>query len=304
MNDEKNEDNSTLKISIYYPREEENNFYCLFFFHVIFQSPHEILHSFINSNTSIDRTILLDNQHKEIGTEFDLMMNFNTKFKHYQKYICGNGIQILENDLFHCKFIKYLNKINNNFVWIGTIRELGKKKEEEVIVKEPISIMSEDLKAILNEIILLKMIENEFTLKLIGIYFPTDDFLNSRMNLETLSNKLIDATSKEDYLKHQMLMIAEKSPFGSLADCFEEIKSCSTSLKLKIAFDIARGMNILFLKSGMKIIHRNIKPENIFIFSMDEHSTNEINSIHAKLGDLGRCVLGIQIQKKELDLKK
>ena len=302
LDDEKNEDNSSLKISIYYPREEEeNNFYCLFFFHVIFQSPHEILHSFVNSNTSIDQTILLDNQHQETGTEFDLMMNFNTKFKHYQKYICGNGIQILKNDLFHCKFTKYLNKINNNFVWIGEIRELGKKKEEEVIVKEPISILFEDLKAILNEIILLKMIENEFTLKLIGIYFPTDDSLNSRMNLETPSNKMIGLTSKEDYLNHQMLMIVEKSPFGSLADCFEEIKSCSTSLKLKIAFDIARGMNILFLKSGMKIIHRNIKPENIFIFSMDEHSTNEINFIHAKLGDLGRSVIGISFYFQSLD---
>ena len=71
--------------------------------------------------------------------------------------------------------------------------------------------------------------------------------------------------------------------------------------ELKIAFDIARGMNILFLKSGMKIIHRNIKPENIFIFSMDEHSTNEINSIHAKLGDLGRCVIGIPFYFQSLD---
>ena len=132
----------------------------------------------------------------------------------------------------------------------------------------------------------LKMIANEFTLKLIGICFPTDD---SRMKMESFSNKMIELPPKEDYLNHQM--IVEKSPFGSLAYCFEEIKTCSVSLKLKIAFDTARGMNILFLKSGMKIIHRNIKPENIF--SMDEHSTNEINSIHAKLGDLGRCVIGI-----------
>ena len=285
---EKNEDDSILKISIYYPRE--NNFYCLFFFHIIFQSPHEILHSFINSNSSIDQTILLDYQQQEIGTEFDLMMNFNVKFKHYQKYICGKDIQIFESDLFHCKFNKYLNKINNNFVWIGTIK-LG--KTEEVVFKEPISITLENLKAMLNEIILLKMIENEFTLKLIGICFPTENLLNSRMNLEISANKMIELPSKEAYLNHQMLMIVEKSPFGSLADCFEEINECSVSMKLKIAFDIARGMNILFLKSGMKIIHRNIKPENIFIFSMDEHSTMEINSIHAKLGDLGRSVIGI-----------
>ena len=116
-----------------------------------------------------------------------------------------------------------------------------------------------------------------------------------------INKTVIELTSIEDYLHHQMLMVVEKSPFGSLADCFEEMKACSVSLKLKIAFDIARGMNILFLKSEMKIIHRNIKPENIFIFSMDEHATNEINSIHAKLGDLGRCVIGIPFYFHSLD---
>ena len=290
----KNENHSTLKLSIYYPREEENNFYCLFFFHVIFQSPHEVLHSFVNSNSSIDQTILLNNQQQEIGTEFNLLMNFNSKF--------GNNIKVFGTDLSRCRFIKYLDKINNNLVWIGTIQELEKEHEEEVIFKEPISITFANFKAIFNEIILLKMIENEFTSKLIGICFPTNDLANSRMNiLETLANKMVGLTSKEDYLNHQMLMIVEKSLFGSLTDCFEEIKACSVSLKLKIAFDIARGMNILFLKSGMKIIHRNIKPENIFIFSMDEHSTNEINSIHAKLGDLGRCVIGIPFYFQSLN---
>ena len=289
------ENPSILEISIYYPiGEEENNFYSLFFFHVIFQSPHEVLHSFINSNSFIDQTILLDKQ-QEIGTEFDLLMNFKVKFKQYQKYICGNDIQIFDSDLFHCTFIKYLDRINNNFVWIGTIKRLG---NNEFIFKEPIFITFENLKILLNEIILLKMIENEFTLKLIGVCFPTNDLMNSRINLECSSNKM---TSKEDYLNHQMLMVVEKSPFGSLADCFEEIKTCSTSLKLKIAFDIARGMNILFLKSGMKIIHRNIKPKNIFIFSIDEHSTDKINSIHAKLGDLGRSVIGIPFYFDLLD---
>ena len=292
---------SILKISIYYPKEEENYFYSLFFFHVIFQSPHEVLHSFVNSNSSIDQTILLNNKQQKIGTEFDLLMNFNIKYKHYWQYICGNDIQVFESNSCHFKFIKYLNKINNNFVWIGIIKELKKEREEEVIFKESISITFENFKSMLNEIILLKMIENQFTLKLIGICFPTDDLWNSRIKLESLSNKMIGLPSKEDYLNHQMLMIVEKSPFGSLADCFDEINKCSISLKLKIAFDIARGMNILFLKSGMKIIHRNIKPENIFIFSMDEHSTNEINSIHAKLGDLGRCVIGIPFYFQSLD---
>ena len=297
---EDKEDHSTLKISIYYPKDEENYFYSLFLLHHIFQSPREVLYSFVHSNSSIDQTILLDNQQKEIGTEYDLLLNFNENFKNYQKYICGNDIKIFESDVFHLKFIKYLNKINKKYVWLGTIGELG-KEEKEVIFKESISTNFENLKAMFNEIILLKMIENEFTLKLIGICFPSYDLLNSRANLETSTNKMIELTSKEDYLNHQMLMIVEKSPFGSLANCFDEIKACSVSMKLKIAFDIARGMNMLFLKSGMKIIHRNIKPENIFIFSMDEYSTNKTNSIHAKLGDLGRCVIGMPFYFQLLD---
>ena len=74
------------------------------------------------------------------------------------------------------------------------------------------------------------MIANEFTLDLIGICFPTGDLADSRINLKSSSNKMVGLTSKEDYLNHQMLMIVEKSPFGSLADCFEEIKACSVSL--------------------------------------------------------------------------
>ena len=219
------------------------------------------------------------------------MTNFNGKFEFYQKYIREIDIKFLESDLFHFKFIKYLNK-SNNFVWFGTIKE-RETEEREVIFKEPISITFENLEAMFNEIILSKMIENEFVLKLIGICLPTENLYNSRVKLETLSNKMLGVTSKDDYLHYQMLMIVEKAPFGSLADCFDEIKACSTSLKFKIAFDIARGMHNIFLKPGMKIIHRNIKPENIFIFSMDEHSTNEINSFHAKLGDTGRSVIGI-----------
>ena len=131
------------------------------------------------------------------------------------------------------------NQINNNFVWLGTIREPEKEHETEVIFKELISITFENLKSMLNEIMLLKMIENEFSLKLIGICCPTEELINSRMKMENSSNKIIELPSKENYLNHQILMIVEKSPFGSLADCFDEIKACSISLKLKIAFDIA-----------------------------------------------------------------
>ena len=68
-------------------------------------------------------------------------------------------------------------------------------------------------------------------------------------------------------------------------------KKNSTKLKLKIAFDVARGLNSLYLKSGVKLIHRDVKSENIFIFSLDENSVSSSDSIHAKLGDFGSIVV-------------
>ena len=41
----------------------------------------------------------------------------------------------------------------------------------------------------------------------------------------------------------------------------------------------------------MKLIHRDVKSQNIFIFSVDEKSVSTVDSVHAKLGDFGSIVV-------------
>ena len=78
---------------------------------------------------------------------------------------------------------------------------------------------------------------------------------------------------------------------GDLTHCHDIIQEKnSTKLKLKIAFDVARGLNSLYSKYGVKLIHRDVKSENVFIFSIDETDTS-VESIHAKLGDFGSIVI-------------
>ena len=140
--------------------------------------------------------------------------------------------------------------------------------------------------------------ENQFTIRLLGICIPSMRFLDSRKKIHLIemdnvaSPNSYSSFNEEEYLNHQILMIIEEAPWGDLASCHEIIQEKnSTLLKLKIALDIARGLNSLYFKSGVKLIHRDVKSENVFIFSLDEKSVTNPESIHAKLGDFGSIVV-------------
>ena len=93
---------------------------------------------------------------------------------------------------------------------------------------------------------------------------------------------------EEEFLKNQLLMVTEHGVIGDLVDCREDIQSMN--LKLKIALDIARGLHSLCTISGVDLIHRDVKAENVFIFSLDEESISSPKSVHAKLGGFGSVV--------------
>ena len=142
---------------------------------------------------------------------------------------------------------------------------------------------------------MMKIVENQFTIKLLGLCIPSMRLLDSRKKMqwqEEDNNHSLFAKNEEEYLDHQMLMIIEEAPWGDLTHCHEIIREKnSIKLKLKIAFDVARGLNSLYFKSGVKLIHRDVKSENIFIFSLDEKSVSSSDSVHAKLGDFGSIVV-------------
>ena len=83
-------------------------------------------------------------------------------------------------------------------------------------------------------------------------------------------------------------MVTEHGARRNLVNCRANIQS--TNLKLKIALDVTRGLHALCLNSGVDLIHRDVKAENVFIFSLEEESISSPESVHAKLGGFGSVV--------------
>ena len=312
INNDENNDfmSSELMISIFYPEcEEENNLYFSFFCHFIFQSPHDLASSpMYSTTTSIENIFILGEnlQENPIGEEKNILFNFG-KNKEMQKYMIPSHIQVFDSEFHKCKFNEKLGSGGFGQVYLGEMKfNVSSKVINQVVFKETRFVSFESLRNLINECMMMKIVENQFTIKLLGVCIPSMRLLDSRKRIhlsEENNSSLLNSNQsqsaitfanndEEDYLNHQILMIIEEAPWGDLTHCHEIIaEKNSTKLKLKIAFDVARGLNSLYFKSGMKLIHRDVKSQNIFIFSLDENSVSSSDSVHAKLGDFGSIVV-------------
>ena len=265
-------------------------------------SPHDMANSpNYSTTTSIENISILgeDLQENPIGDEKNILLNFRRN-KDFHKYIIPSDIKVFDSEIHKCKFNEKLRSGGFGQVYLGKMKfDLLSKGKANVVFKETRFVSFESLRNLINECMMMKIVENRFTIKLLGLCIPSMLLLDSRKKIHLTINEnnsslcsSNQANDEEDYLNHQILMIIEEAPWGDLTHCHDIIaKKNSTKLKLKIAFDVARGLNSLYFKSGLKLIHRDVKSQNIFIVSLDENSISSSDSVHAKLGDFGSIVV-------------
>ena len=75
------------------------------------------------------------------------------------------------------------------------------------------------------------------------------------------------------------MRVTEFAPCGSLADCVKKRPEPSEAIKAKLMLDAAKGLAYLHSNG---ILHRDIKPDNVLVFSFDE-----IIVANGKLTDFG-----------------
>ena len=81
------------------------------------------------------------------------------------------------------------------------------------------------------------------------------------------------------FIPNHNMMVKEFAPCGSLMDCITKKNEPSYNIKTKLMLDAARGIEYLH-NNG--ILHRDIKPDNVLVFSLDENIT-----ANGKLTDFG-----------------
>ena len=80
-------------------------------------------------------------------------------------------------------------------------------------------------------------------------------------------------------IPNHVMMVTEFAPCGSLMDCIKKQAEPEERIKIKLVLDAAKGLEYLHSNG---ILHRDIKPDNVLVFSIDE-----VIGVNGKLTDFG-----------------
>ncbi|ELP88654.1 protein kinase domain containing protein, partial [Entamoeba invadens IP1] len=116
------------------------------------------------------------------------------------------------------------------------------------------------------------------------------NFVNSKHQMEEFENEvsMLDKFRSEFivyfygavFIPNKICMVTEFAQYGSLQDLMKNKKGEVIKIKLRVKFMFDASNGILYLhENGM--LHRDIKPDNILVLSLD------LNGVNAKLTDFG-----------------
>ena len=72
------------------------------------------------------------------------------------------------------------------------------------------------------------------------------------------------------FIPNRVMMVTELAQCGSLADCVIKRSEPIEKAKTKLMLDTAKGLAYLH---GNPVLHWDVKPDNVLVFSLDEELT-------------------------------
>jgi serine/threonine protein kinase len=275
----KQREQSTLVIELYCPEEKEIDGQVAFFAYFLFESPKELWNSYRIPGSEII-TCSVEYQHKTMGNVSDYI-SATMKGIVFAETPDISLVGVARLDSTNATVGKRLASGTCGVAWLGSI-PLEESHNGKVVFKQltrsDIVFQSEFLR----EVLMMAQLRSRYLVQLLGICSVSSSLVESSANVVE-KNCAINGDG--------LLMVIEFAPLGDLTQCREVIQESSLLLKVKIALDIARGLLSLQTDCRLPMMHRDVRSQNVFVFSLDELNARCLNSVHAKLGDFGTLVV-------------